>query len=380
MYGLLQRNEADVSFLPLPLPNEDDVAILGPVVLEDKIRFVSRAILSTAKVNMVRQLFNFSLQCTSAFILTYLVLCVMIRVTNHVKMSLQETTWRIYEGVLQGMSCYSKHLSARVLSLGLTLGIMFLVYIWSNTITTAMLTVNTNQVVSEIADIHRLRKTVLALARDPMMNKFKRSKTKMAELYRKLNVVEIRRRHFQDTGSLVSAYEANGVFFSGELFTELYISSVCALSEYRFTDNYSPASDYGSWPWAHLIRRSADYELLRLTRGRISILTENGLLKIWFSKTITMVEKFLPAFAKHQRCLIDNLDQYISDTMMSQDSANGLELQSQESVFLLFTTMLALATIALFSEFIKRFVIKKKCPRNLRKLLETILHKLRITI
>ncbi|KAI1286177.1 Atlastin-1 [Halotydeus destructor] len=242
-YGLLQRDEADISFLPFPLSSEADVAILGPVVLEDKIRFASRAILSTAQVNMVKQLFNFSRQCTLAFLLTYLVLMLSMRATSHVKMSLQEITWRIYEAVLQGMSCYSKHLSSRILSLWVTIGIMFLVFIWSNTITTDMVTANTDRVVYKMADIVRLRKSVFALARDPMMNKFKRSKTKMAELYRKLRVVNINREDIVNPKKLFAEYEKNGVMFSGEVLLELLSHSICAMTGYRFHDNYSPLFD-----------------------------------------------------------------------------------------------------------------------------------------
>ncbi|KAI1285669.1 hypothetical protein HDE_11605 [Halotydeus destructor] len=372
IYGMLQRDEADVSFLPLPLLNDDDVAVLGPVVLEDKIRFASRAILSTAQVNMVKQLFNFSPACTLAFLLTYLVLIVSIRATNHVKMSPQEITWRIYEAVLQGMSCYSKHLSSRILALWVTLGIMFLVFIWSNTITTDMVTANTDRVVYKMADIIRLRKPVFALARDPMMNKFKRSQTKMAGLYRKLRAVNINREDMMNPNSLFVEYERNGVLFSGEVLLELFVNSICAMSGYRFADNYSPVTDYGSWPWAHLMRRSADYSVLKLTRRRILLQMESHLFMKWHSNMVNMIQKMLPSIGKTEQCLIDNLDQYISDTMMTQDSANGLELQSQESVFLLCVTMLALATIALVAEFFALVLTKKKYQRKLRRLLRRL--------
>ncbi|KAI1283135.1 Transposable element Tcb2 transposase [Halotydeus destructor] len=184
IYGMIQRNEADITFTDIPLPG-DDIGFTGPVMSENYIAIRSVPSFNTKAIDLAECLFDIDTRVVLLLIMTLMAVSAILRQSwkrNGTKMA--AALWKVSCWLRQADGGPIEGHSGQIAAIFMFVSMSFFYMIWSNLFVTDMISVDDSDVVTSLDDVMRLNKSSMLDGEDPMIQHFLLSSQKHASIFR----------------------------------------------------------------------------------------------------------------------------------------------------------------------------------------------------
>lgn len=365
--GAMQRDEADVTLTPMPVYYfNDTVADYGPYVLSSKGAILSIPRYHFENVDVLTIFFNFKIYATLLLVLTAVVFVLMLSLVDFlpsVRTSIvsafntfARSLWYFYTLLVLQPQYEGQRLVAKQLVMFVSVGALFFSFIWSNLMTTDIVSIERSKIINSLEDLARVDDVhVLFLPSDPVAVPFNETitpnkKPTNFQLINKKGKVMGYDTPSVYTNTFGYPNELN-VFISLEATCKYSVEVLCSLFGVVGHIAKERFNDYQAMPFFSKHIR-ADVKA-KLWRTYMTVL-DTGLLKGWVDNMLAdSRDAAIPRQAGRACDLTDKLEEYIQDEM-SQRQLNKIQLQMANivSVFYLLAACCCLAMLSVFAELV----------------------------